>query len=308
MYLSIVEKGLDLASNVLEFIRENDEKNREINERHYNDNIEANENLKNLIHESNNALSHQVGALSDKIIDKIELEKLEDLINITESLELAIDMENMSLIHTILADLMPLSKYALSRVNENKEQWFMPWMQATSLSLLALGLSVKTAGAKKRLDEEVENFRFEILDKLKPALLVEKDVPWLELSDFVRGENENILTILGRTPEISMATQDLRGEEVIHAGEFRLDAVLGGKTIHDKRKIRDAEKVSVIEVLRRCGNKVEVGEDLLLLELEFDKVVVEYRLVSNFSGEISKVHVTKGQQLNFGDLLLEYAG
>lgn len=306
MYLNIVEKGLELASNVLEFIRENDEKNREINERHHNYNIEANENIKNLIHESNDALSHQVGALSDKIIDKIELEKLEDLINKTESLELAIDMENMSLIHTILADLMSLSKYALSRVNENKEQWFMPWMQATSLSLLALGLNAKTAGAKKRLNEEVKNFRFEILDKLKPALLVEKDVPWLELSAFVRGENENILSILEGTPDIPIKSQELRDLEDISFGEFRFDPALGGYDIDEKRKIRDAEKISITEVFRGRGDKIEIGKTLFLIELEFDKVVVEYSLLSDFTGEINKLHVKKGQQLSFGDILLDY--
>ncbi|MBF8223746.1 biotin/lipoyl-containing protein [Halomonas sp. 328] len=306
MYLSILDKGFELASNVLEFIRENDERNREVNERHHSDNIVVQEKLRALVIESNEVLSRQVSEIPDRIVSKIESDKLEELVNRTETLRFAIDLENMDLVNSILSDLLPLSKYALSRLNENKEQWFLPWMQATSISLLALRLSANTSGARKLLNEEVKFFRFEILNKVKSRFLVEENVPWLELSDFVRGENENILLFLGEESALPVNFQEDESLEEAVVKELRLGHEEGDLKVGEKYKIRNAEKLNVLKVFFKDGDKIKEGDCLFLLECEFDKVVMEYCFPSFFSGRINRIYVKEGEGFNLGDVLLDY--
>ncbi|WP_355659798.1 biotin/lipoyl-containing protein [Halomonas salifodinae] len=306
MYLRILDKGFELASNVLEFIRENDERNREINERHHSDNIVVQEKLRALVIESNEVLLRQVSEIPDRIVSKIESDKLEELVNRTETLRFAIDLENMDLVNSMLADLLPLSKYALSRLNENKEQWFLPWMQATSISLLALRLSANTSGARKLLNEEVKLFRFEILNKVKSRFLVEEDVPWLELSDFVRGENENILLFLGEESALPVNFQEDESLEETVVKELRLGHEEGDLKVGEKYKLRDAEKISVLKVFLEEGDKVKEGDSLFLLDCEFDKVVFEYCFSSSFSGRVNRIYVKEGEGFNLGDILLDY--
>ncbi|MGF1686145.1 hypothetical protein L4C36_05545 [Photobacterium japonica] len=284
--LDTITKGLDLASDILSYMRESDDKNREINERHHEDAMMAQANLITAIKTSSALLVEHIEGQTDRVIDKIEVEQLERISSTIEVMKLAIELENKALIETTLASLLPLSKYALTRLNEKKQQWFLPWIQSSSICLVALTLSADSERVRLVLAREEKVLRLEILNQLKQTLLSQPDVPWVALSDFVNGKSEHLLKLVDVKPavkEVFFDQASLKKESNLH-----VDQIL---------------TCTVSEVVKKSHSRVNVNDVIMIMDIETNKVAVEFEIKAQQSGLIGKIFVNVGDEIEDNALL-----
>lgn len=282
--LDVINKGLDFAFDVLSFVRENEERNREVSNRHHNENMISQEKLIAAIQESSKTLSVHIESQIEHVIDKIELEQLEKIKSTIETMKLALELDNKPLIDATLANLLPLSKYSLTRLNEQKQQWFLPWVQSSSICLIALRFSATSESSKHILDRESQCLRLEILNQLKKSLLSQAEVPWVEVSTFVNGTDETLLKYL----KFSSFHEDVRFNE----GD-----------IIKKYEIKEISKSVVSEILVSKHKNVHADEIIMTLDVESDKVALTYKVRAEYSGTINTVYVKEGDSVENNTLL-----
>lgn len=282
----MITKGLDLASDILSYMRESDEKNREINERHHEDVMAAQANLIAAIQMSSAHLAEHIEGQADRIIEKIEVEQLEKISSTIDVMKLAIELENKALIETTLVSLLPLSRYALMRLNEKKQQWFLPWIQSNSVCLVALSLSGDSEKVRLVLEREEKALRLEILNQLKQTLLSQPDVPWEALSDFVNGKSEHLLKLVNIKPTIK-------------------EVLFDQTPIRKEYNLRDDEILTctVSKVVKSSQSRVSINEIIMIIEIETNKIVMEFEIKAKQSGLIDKIFVNAGDELEDNALL-----
>lgn len=286
--LDLIDKGLEIASEVLSFVRESDEKNREISQKNHEEMIAMKSNIISAIEQSRVLLVEETRALTEQVIDKIELEQLEKLKLTIETMRLALELENTSLIESTLATLLPLSKYALVRLNEGKKEWLLPWIHSCSICLVGLSLNASTENAHTILQRENQNFRIEILNQLKHTLMQSNDVPWLEISSFVNGDDESVLkSLVGKVEQ-----QD--------SVKLNLDSL--SLELGISEGITNNE-VYIEKVYLKTSNDIVKGQVIMLVTIEKDKATVEAEIVATKSGTLKEIYVKKGDKVKDGSNL-----
>ncbi len=286
--LDLIDKGLEIASEVLSFVRESDEKNREISQKNHEEMIAMKSNIISAIEQSRVLLVEETRALTEQVIDKIELEQLEKLKLTIETMRLALELENTSLIESTLATLLPLSKYALVRLNEGKKEWLLPWIHSCSICLVGLSLNASTENAHTILQRENQNFRIEILNQLKHTLMQSNDVPWLEISSFVNGDDESVLkSLVGKVEQ-----QD--------SVKLNLDSL--SLELGISEGITNNE-VYIEKVYLKTSNDIVKGQVIMLVTIEKDKATVEAEIVATKSGTLKEIYVKKGDKVKHGSNL-----
>ncbi|WP_158683674.1 biotin/lipoyl-containing protein [Pseudoalteromonas sp. T1lg22] len=284
--LNLIDKGLEIASEMLSFVRESDEKNREISQRNHEEMIAMKSNIISAIEQSRVLLVEETRALTEQVIDKIELEQLEKLKSTIETMRLALELENTSLIDSTLATLLPLSKYALVRLNEGKREWLLPWIHSCSICLVGLSLNASTENAHTILQRENQNFRIEILNQLKNTLL-QNDVPWLKISSFVNGDDESILkSLVGKVEQ----------QDSVKLSFDSLSVKLG----ITEREDLTINEVYIEKVYLKASSDIVTGQVIMLVTIETDKVTMEAEIEATKSGILKEIYVKNGDKVKDG--------
>ena len=225
--------------------------------------------------------------MTGQVIDKIELEQLEKLKSTIETMKLALELENISLIESTLATLLPLSKYALIRLNEGKREWLLPWIHSSSICLVGLSINASTENVHTILQRENQNFRIEILNQLKHTLL-QIDVPWLKISSFVNGYDESILkSLVGKVEQ----------QDSVKLSLDSLSVKLGMK------EIKTSNEVYIKKVYLKASNDIFKGQVIMLVAIETDKVVMEAEIEATRSGILKEIYVKDGEKIKDGSNL-----
>ncbi|MGK0270031.1 MAG: hypothetical protein ACI88H_000664 [Cocleimonas sp.] len=199
--ISVVEDGIKIAKNVLDFVTDNQSSSQESNDE-YRRQMSL---LSNQIKQSTDKLERIIKDSTQQILDKIETDNLEKLTASAQSLQLALDLDDEVLSTNITSKLFEYVGYSSKRIDEGKKHWFGPWLIGKSLILLALQNKHSSLGANRIIENEILKFRLEILNRVK-YILVEEDVtPWILISEFVSGSNQELLTSINfdkfMTPE-----------------------------------------------------------------------------------------------------------
>lgn len=124
---------------------------------------------------------------------KLEFDQLQKLGSQVKVLKGALEFGNENMIITALMPLAEQVEYSKLRIAEGKREWIGPWMIGESIRLAAM--QVLVADEKKRafVAREIVNFRVNILDHTGNFLMQSVPSPWLLISDFIEGRNENLL-------------------------------------------------------------------------------------------------------------------
>lgn len=199
---SLIKNGFELASEAFAYLRENDERNA----KNQHDIIAAHEETQLRIIKTLEATAsaiHSASAISvGKIIDKLESDNLERLFSRIKSAKLALEMDNREGIQSLLGDLLELTDYGKNRILEGKRHWLGAWITGESLRIALLKSVASSPKVAAIAAREAQSFRLSLLDMLGAQLLSQNGVPWTEIADFVKGENE---AIVGKLLAIALA-------------------------------------------------------------------------------------------------------
>jgi hypothetical protein len=120
-------------------------------------------------------------AQSQKIIDKLESDKFEELVSRYINLQKLIKMQvNQSVLWTAILPLQESLAYARNRIKEEKLQWFHIYMAGTMLLYRVYRfLEEETLFLESEIEESWEQARFSILKALISSSIERKvEVPW----------------------------------------------------------------------------------------------------------------------------------
>lgn len=192
--LVLIETGIILAKKVFSLVREGDSLIKDISgELKSEVSIEKNkEEILSSLEKISNQIQQAKNQIIFEIIDKIESENLERLISRVNSIQLVIELDQKESISVLYTQLMESNDYAKNRILEGKKHWVGAWIIGSATKLMLLKLMSESKKTQNVLAREANKFRIDILDFYKNNLFL-KDTPWIEISEFVKGDNENLL-------------------------------------------------------------------------------------------------------------------
>lgn len=182
----LVTSGMKLASTVLE-------------QRHKQDIVGTlerhREQIGAAIDSAAIGLHDAIKICADRVIDKIERDKLELLLSRIRGARLLLEIGDIGARTVGAAGLVELTDYARNRMHESKTEWFGPWLLGESVRLSLIN-SVGSARAAEIAVQELRAFRMAILDLTAPLLFKSRSLPWADIVDFANGTNEQFITYL----------------------------------------------------------------------------------------------------------------
>jgi hypothetical protein len=192
--LTLIKAGLEAAGMLFEYLGEDAKRQVKEYDAAANDAELRDQRLRELIAESGTRLEESVRAGSAAVIDKIESDKLEELIARTKNLGMIARLGKSDAALQYAFTLNESVEYAARRVKEQKHVWIGPWLSGQATFVAALELTGTSSDLSRReLEESVRRVRIEILNMLAPALLSVGRPPWELIAEFTRGENNTLL-------------------------------------------------------------------------------------------------------------------
>lgn len=209
---------------------------------------------------------------------KIEQDQYEKLCAAIRSMQIPLEMNNRQLIASSIPSLSEQVEQAKIRLEEGKQTWFKPWLAGESVRLIGLHAIIEDDGGRHALKRLAADFRQNVLDYSREVLESRSRMPWKEIADFVRGDNEAVLALLADDPADTRA-----GWAMVAIDEF---------------EVRPESKV--IEVRARVGQCISVGD--ILMVSETDKVTIEHS--AKQKGIVKQVYVEVGAGLVAGQPII----
>ncbi|MNL42013.1 branched-chain alpha-keto acid dehydrogenase subunit E2 [compost metagenome] len=133
---------------------------------------------------------------------------------------------------------------------------------------------IEDDGGRHTLERLAAAFRENVLDYSRDVLELRSQMPWNEIADFVRGDNEAVLSLLADDSADTRAGWTM--------------------VVTDDSEVRPESKV--LEVRARVGQRVNVGD--ILVVSETDKVTIEHS--AKQTGIVKRVYVEVGAGLVAG--------
>lgn len=217
------------------------------------------------------ATSSIVGAVGQKF----EQEQYEKLGSTVKAVKLALEMRSRVLLAPSIASLSEQVERAKNRLDEGKSNWFGPWLAGESVRLIGMHALVEDAGGRQAVQRLAAELRENVLEYSRDTLEERRRLPWRQIADFVKGESEEILSLIG-----DESSGDRQGREIVILSESQ---VMGDS--------------AVSEITAHVGQRINVGDVLVILEA--DKVT--YEIKAEHAGTIKKVFINVGDKLAAGD-------
>jgi hypothetical protein len=162
---------------------------------HYSS-AEANSRLVAAIDDVARKLEGVVQDIVGQLTDKLERDQLEKLTAQVKGVHFALEFGDSGMLGPALGRIMEQIEYAKNRIGEGKREWLGPWLMAESIRIVALRQLAQTDKALEMIDSEAQTFRLNILDFAGEYLLGSRNMPWLKISEFVEGRNEDVIGLI----------------------------------------------------------------------------------------------------------------
>lgn len=277
----MLQKSYKIASQVLSYLREGEERTDSTPVATTNAREEVNAKVLSAINDVSQKLDIVARDIVGKVTQKLEQDQLEKLAAQVRTVKLGLELDNEGILTTSLVHITEQIEYAKNRLAEDKREWLGPWLMAEAARIAALRAVSGGERAMTVLNREAMSFRLNILDYTRDLLLKTGRSPWLKIAEFVEGRNEDVLRLVENMSSDAIATQP---KAVI------LDD-LGDETVATFTCVRISE-----------GSTVKIGD--VLLEYEVDKSITEH--LANEPGVVSEIMVKQGEQLKRGAVLLTF--
>lgn len=181
LFLDIIALGLNVADQVLGFngVRQAVEFNREIEEVIHQQQVNVQQ-LRDLISSSTLSLKEAIFIGIDKVISKMEQDKVEELISRINNIDLLLRMKKDTQLLPYTLQLKESVDYAKNRLDEGKKSWLMPYMVGLGMVCATFSyLGEQEALISQELETLVLNTKKIVLTEVTKALLEEgQDIPW----------------------------------------------------------------------------------------------------------------------------------
>lgn len=174
LILKIAAIGLDVANQALGFSEAS------YSASSYGIEKEANQQLKELIETSNSSLKEAIYIGIDKVINKIEKDKLEELISRINNINLLFRIKRHEQLLPYVLQLRESVDYAKNRLSEGKQHWLMPYMIGLGMVCATFSyLGEQDFSASKELERLVYDTKKMVLDEVSKVLVKQgQDIPW----------------------------------------------------------------------------------------------------------------------------------
>ncbi|VVE77006.1 hypothetical protein PCA31118_05356 [Pandoraea captiosa] len=279
----LLHKGFDLASDILSYLRDGDEGT---------DRAQS-ENATSLVLETKvltaiDDVSRKLDLVAQDIVSKVsqklEHDQLERLSAQIKAVKFGIQFGDESMLKLPLVQVAEQIEYAKHRIAEGKYEWLGPWMMAESIRLVGLREIARNDAACEVLKREALSFRLNILDFTGDFLLKAVNSPWVKISEFVEGRNEDVLRLIENSSDFGVTDTVFK--------EIRLD----------KASLKDWHRLNVLTVSVKVGSEVKAGDQILQYEGADEWYDVLFH--SPESGTVAELHVKSGDKLEKGALLV----
>lgn len=130
---------------------------------------------------------------SYRIINKIEKDRMEDLISRIKSLSFSLKIGNQQTILNYLIHVNESVDYAKNRLGEGKKEWLLPFIAGQSVLITTYGLlEHNTSGLNNEMNRILNKLRHEIIDQYV-KILVKKNrgIPWMEIHKILTNKPSN---------------------------------------------------------------------------------------------------------------------
>jgi len=209
-YAGLLDKGLSFAGEFLAYLREGDARRHEVNITMAARSNEASAKLALAVDDVAKRLESAVKSIVGNIIEKLEHDELEMLTAQIRTVHLALQMDNAAMLGAAMPRIMELIAYAKNRITEGKREWVGPWLMAESIRIIALEHLATSDSGRAAVKNEASTFRLNILDFSGQALVKTGNVPWVKISEFVQGTNEDVVQLIAQSSELDAPAQRSR--------------------------------------------------------------------------------------------------
>lgn len=226
-------------------------------------------------------LEHFTSDIVGAIGQKFDQEQYEKLGAAVKAVKLALEMRSRALIAASIPSLSEQVEQAKNRLAEDKASWFAPWLAGESVRLIGIHALIEDEGGHEAIQRLAADFRENVLEYSRGMLELRARMPWRQIADFVKGDSEEILSLIANDSTNGLA-------------QWNLIALTGSQGV---------EGLRVAEIHTYVGQQVKTGDVLFIFET--DKAVLEHRAAHD--GTVKKVFISVGDQLTDGDSLFALA-
>ena len=153
-------------------------------------------------------LEDAVKQSTNKIIEKLEADKQEQLLATIKAARFAMEVGQTGHITNLAPQLMVLIEYAKNRTQEGKFSWLGSWVVGQSVWLMMLEYGEPSIQLKAAIDKQYRDFRITLLDILGSQLIQSKSSSWVEIASFVNGNGTEIIPKLILTAKSAILEQE----------------------------------------------------------------------------------------------------
>lgn len=242
---------------------------------------EDGERILSAISDLSRQLEHSTSNIVGVIGQKFEQEQYEKLGASVKAVKLALEMRNRALIAASIPSLSEQVERAKNRLAEDKAGWFAPWLAGESVRLIGMHALIEDEGGHEAIQRLAANLRENVLEYSRGTLELRDRMPWRQIADFVKGDSEEILSLIAADSSNGMAGWNL--------------VALPNST--------DFEGTTVSEVRTYVGQHIKKGDILFMCET--DKATLEHH--AERDGTVRKVFISVGDKLTRGDALVALA-
>lgn len=276
----LIDKGFEFASDFLSYLREGDERNERIQMASLERQKEFDTKLLSSIEDISHKLDFVAHDVATKVSRKLEADQLEKLTSQIKAIKFALEFNDKDMLRLTLVRIIDQLEYAKNRISEGKFEWLSPWMMAESIRIVSLRKIAIDNNALDVVYKEALAFRISILNFTGSFVVKTNNSPWLKISEFVEGKNEDILKLINSAKHLHNSDRKL------------FNAVLDFPDIDNEFRI--------VDVMVAVGDRVKTGD--VLVALESDKSALEY--LAKESGIVETIRVTTGDVVKNGTVLL----
>lgn len=196
-WTGLLSKGFDLASNFLGFLREGNERTLLQTP---SPSVPVQPALDTRVLTAIDDVARKLDGVAQDIVgkvsEKLERDELERLASQIKGLKLALEFGDKGMLSATLARIMEQIDYAKNRIAEGKIEWLGPWVIAESIRIVALHEVAESTKAHELVKRLAHDFRIDVLDYTRDYLMRSGKAPWVKISEFVEGKNEDLMSLL----------------------------------------------------------------------------------------------------------------
>lgn len=274
-----LDMGLALVEKCLSFVREDESRAEQSQMSQLVPQKEFEQRVRSSIAE----MSHKMEAIAQDVVNqisqKIESDQLEKLVANIKIVQLAAQFGEKSMLGPSLVTLSEHIEYAKNRLAEGKSSWFEPWMLAESIRIAVMLTMAAGEHARHTVHQITLDFRLNILNHMGPELIKATPSPWIQISAFVEGRNEDVLKLIGH----ATVSNNTGSQTKIIVGD-----------------IGDFREVTVSCLLVKSGDTIKIGQPVV--NVETDKTVID--IPSSHAGVVTEIKAKVGDKVGQGSVLL----